>query len=170
MTTETEMVSGRLGAACPSWRSCLQHLDCLLKRSQKRHYGCPQMLTTHTAWSTQRQGELDLISVKISEVYPFGSQGLASISKIQQSFPEQPRGQSIHCHQPMTPTPEMLYGNHRTYLTWVTGDKYGKAVCSLLSPQSKSPHAQAAVLLGQPEMVVGNGGDARDVAMSRRAR
>lgn len=65
----------------------------------------------------------------------------------------------------------MLYGRHRTYLAWVTGDKHGKAVCSLLSPQSKSPYAQGAVLLGQPEVVVvGNGGDARDVAMSRRAR
>lgn len=54
-------------------------------------------------WCTQRQGELKLISVKISKVHPVGSQGLASISKIQQSFPEQLQGQNIHPHQPLWP-------------------------------------------------------------------
>lgn len=42
-----------------------------------------------TPWSTQRQGELELTSTKISKVHPIGSQGLASISKIQQLFLEQ---------------------------------------------------------------------------------
>lgn len=61
----------------------------------------------------------------------------------------------------------MLYGKHRTYLAGVTGEKSGKAVHSLLFSQSKSPSAQGAVLLRQPEMVVGNGGGARDVVVSR---
>lgn len=114
-----------------------------------------------TPWSTQRQGELEFTSVKLSKVHPFGSQGLASISKIQQSFPEQPRGQSIHPHQPLQPpTQRCWYGKHRTCLAWAAGDKCGKTVCSLLSPQSKSPHVQGTVLLGQPEMVVGKGGHA----------
>lgn len=38
-------------------------------------------------WSTQRQGELELTSVKMSEVHPFGNQGLASTLKMQRSFP-----------------------------------------------------------------------------------
>lgn len=119
MTTETERVSGRLGAACPSGGSWLHHLDCLLKRSRRGIMVALQCFESKeeitvltlafrlyhslTTWSAQRQGELELISVKISKVHPVGSQGLASISKIQQSFPEQPRGQSIHPHQLLWP-------------------------------------------------------------------
>lgn len=40
-----------------------------------------------TPWSTQRHGELELASVKMLEVHPFGNQGLSSISKMQRSFP-----------------------------------------------------------------------------------